>query len=80
MTRLLTIDEAAVALNVHPNTIRAMLPRLGAVDLHRGSKGKRLIRIPERAIEAYLRECEILPPVPARRTARPTYKLERRRA
>ena len=79
MTRLLTIDEAADALGVHPNTIRGMLPRLGAVDLNQGRAGKRLIRIPEKAIEAYLRECVILPPMPVRQK-RPSYTLERRRA
>lgn len=79
MTKLLTIDEAAEAMSVHPNTVRSLLSRLGAIDLNQGRKGKRLIRIPEKNIEAYLRESVILPPMP-KRTARPTYKLERRRA
>ena len=80
MTRLLTVEEAAEQLSVHPNTVRAMLPKLGAVDLSRGEGKRRLIRIPEAALEAYLRECEILRPATAKRAPKTTWKLERRRA
>lgn len=79
MTRLLTIEEAAEAMSVHPNTIRSLLPRLGAVDLNQGRAGRRLIRIPEKNLEAYLRDSVILPPLPARQK-RTSYTLERRRA
>ena len=79
MTRLLTIEEAAEAMSVHPNTIRSLLPRLGAIDLNQGRKGNRLIRIPEKGIEAYLRDSIILQPLPIRQK-KPSYKLERRRA
>jgi len=78
--KLLTINAAAEVLSVSPDTIRRMLPRLGAVDLNGGRKGKRLIRIPEERIKDYLHDCTILPPVPSRQ-ARPTeFHLERRRA
>lgn len=66
MQKYLTIDEAAEALSVHTSTIRRLLPALGAVDLTQGMGGKRLIRIPETAIMAYLRKCLILPPIPAK--------------
>lgn len=59
----LTIEKTAEMLAVHPNTIRRMLPQLGAVDLTNGRGGKRLVRIPERAVEIYLRDCAILPPI-----------------
>ena len=70
MIKLLTIEEAAAALSVCPNTVRSMLARLGAVDLNQGRRGKRLIRIPEKNIEAYLRDSLILPPMPVRRIVR----------
>lgn len=67
MTRFLTIDEVAEVLSVHPNTVRKLLPDLGAVDLSNGKGDRRTIRIPETALNAYLRDCVILPPIPARR-------------
>lgn len=80
MTRYLTIRQAAEALNVSDDTIRRMLPQLGAVDMTGGGK-KRLIRIPERALEAYLNGCTIRSPIPARRKPAPTeWHIERRRA
>ena len=63
----LTIAQAAEMLGVHANTVRRMLPQLGAVDLTRGRGGKRLIRIPEAALQRYLRGCLIPPPMRGRR-------------
>ena len=63
MTRYMTIDQVADALSVHANTIRRMLPQLGAIDLTGGKGGKRLIRIPETAVTAFLRERMILAPI-----------------
>jgi len=83
MTQYLTISDAAEALSVSVNTIRAMLPKLGAVDLKGGSGKNRMIRIPEDAITAYLRECGI--PDPAAvieiQTTKPKepFRLERRK-
>lgn len=68
--KYLTIQQAAEALAVSEDTIRRMLPKLGAVDLTAGRGGKRLIRIPETAITKYLRECVILPPLEIRRRKR----------
>lgn len=79
----LTIDEAADALGVCVNTIRKLLPELGAVDVLKGSNGKkRLIRIPEWAIEAYLDGCRIIPPKAAVKKPKPktVMKIERRKA
>lgn len=80
MTKYLTIQQAAEALAVSRDTIRRMLTKLGAVDLTGGAGGKRLIRIPEKALSAYLTDCEIYAPQPARRPAAAGFKLERRRA
>lgn len=66
----LTIEQTAEMLAVHPNTIRRMLPQLGAVDLTMGAKGKRLVRIPERAVEIFLRDCTIQPMTRERRKTR----------
>ena len=57
--KLLTIEQTAEILNVHPDTVRRMLPRLDAKDLTQGTKGKRIIRIPETALNKYLRDCTI---------------------
>lgn len=76
-TRYLTIRQVADLLNVCENTVRRMLPLLGAVDLSGG--GKRLIRIPETALASYLHGQTILPPV-AKGQKRTEFKLERRRA
>ena len=70
MGRLMTIQQAAELLSVSEDTIRRMLPKLGAVDLAGGKGGKRLIRIPETALNKYLRECEILPPLKIERRKR----------
>ena len=77
--KYLTIEQAAEALAVSTDTIRRMLPRLGAVDLNDGLKGKRLIRIPERALTDYLNGCVIRDPV-MKQVRATSYKLERRRA
>ena len=77
----LTINKAASALSVSVNTLRRMLPLLGAVDIKKGAGKNRQIRIPVEGIERYLSGCEIhgadidpgaKPNVPLR--------LERRRA
>lgn len=75
--RLLTIEQTAEMLSVHPNTIRSMLEKLGAVDLSQGGK-KRLLRIPESNIERYIRDCTITRP--ERRTTAREWLIERRRA
>ena len=81
MTKLLTIRDAAENLSVSINTIRSLLPKLGAVDMRNGAGKNRMIRIPEDAILAYLRGCEIVQPepIPAVTKAKP-FRLERRRA
>ena len=79
MTQMLTINQAAERLNIHPNTIRNHLTQFGAVDMHGGRSKNRLIRIPEDFIEKYIQGCVIQPPVTTRQ-ARPTIKkLERRK-
>lgn len=84
MTRYLTIQQAAETLSVSEDTIRRMLPRLGATDLMGGRGKKRMVRIPEDRLTAYLHDNMILSrvEVETRAMARKTtgYKLERRRA
>lgn len=88
MTNYLTINDAAKRLSVSVNTIRSMLTKLGAVDLKRGNGKNRMIRIPEEAIEAYLRGCAIPRPVSiaelrelaAAEKEQQPFRLERRRA
>ncbi len=81
MNRYLTIQQAAEMLSISTDTIRRMLPELGAVDLAGGKGGKRLIRIPETALNQYLRECEILPPMKIERMrAQKPFYIERRKA
>jgi excisionase family DNA binding protein len=77
--KYLTIEQTAEALAVSTDTIRRMLPRLGAVDLNRGAAGRRLIRIPEESIRDYLSDCAILPPAPAPRAVKHDWKIARRR-
>ena len=77
--KYLTIEQTAEALAVSTDTIRRMLPRLGAVDLNRGTAGRRLIRIPEESVRDYLSDCAILPPAPAPRAAKHDWKIARRR-
>lgn len=81
MTNYLTIRDAAEKLSVSINTIRSLLPKLGAVDMRGGAGKNRMIRIPEDAILAYLRGCEIVQPdqEPAAITQK-VFRLERRRA
>lgn len=81
MTNYLTIRDAAEKLSVSINTLRSLLPKLGAVDMRGGAGKNRMIRIPEDAILAYLRGCEIVQPAlePAENTPR-VFRLERRRA
>lgn len=84
MTRLLTIDDTAALLSVSVNTVRSLLPQLGAVDIRRGTGRNRTIRIPEESIQAYLRGCGICQPPSneeLRREAKPTkpFRLERRK-
>ena len=75
MSRLMTIQQAAEMLGVSTDFVRRKLPELGAVDLNRGASDRRMIRIPETAINAYLRGCEIMKPLPMRRV-----HIERRKA
>lgn len=74
--RLLTIEQAAEVLAVHPNTVRSLLPKIGAVDLSQGGK-KRLLCIPESNLERYVRDCTITRP--ERRTTAREWHIERRR-
>ena len=80
MGKYLTIQQAAEMLAVSTDTIRRMLPKLDAVDLTGGKGNKRLIRIPEKALTAYLTDCEIYAPQPVRKVTKADFKLERRRA
>lgn len=77
--KYLTIEQTAEALAVSTDTIRRMLPRLGAVDLNRGAAGRRLIRIPEESVRDYLSDCAILPPAPVPRAVKHDWKIARRR-
>lgn len=66
---MLTIEQAAESLGVSSKTIRTILPDLGAVDLLGGRGQRRIIRIPEDAIMAYLSKCRIMAePKPQKRT------------
>lgn len=69
--KLLTLEEAASALGVHKNTLRALLPKIGYVDLHRGKGERRLIRVRESDLAAYVARCAVQPKLTL---------LERRRA
>ena len=60
MTRLLTVNEAARVLGVHPNTVRARLTELGAVDLNHGRSAYRMIRIPEHRVLMYISKGEMI--------------------
>lgn len=80
MTEYLTIKQAAERLAVNHNTIRRMLPRLGAVDIAEKTARKRLIRIPVDALEGFLRGCEILPQVTIKSRPQKEFFLERRHA
>ena len=88
MTNYLTIRDAAEKLSVSINTIRSLLPQLGAVDMRGGAGKNRMIRIPEDAILAYLSGCEIPRPLSfaelqelaAEEENPKPFRLERRRA
>ena len=75
--KYLTINAAAEALSVHPNTIRNHLTEFGAVDMHGGRSKNRLLRIPETVIDSIIRERAIRDPI-TKVAAKPSYKLERR--
>ena len=80
MEKHLTIAQTAEKLGVHENTVRRMLPMLRATDLTHGRGKRRMIRIPEDAVEEYLREGLILPPDTTKPARPTTYHFERRRA
>lgn len=63
---MLTIAQAAERLGVSRDTIRRLLPDLCAVDLMRG-KGRRLVRIPEASLDAYVNGARIQAATPTRR-------------
>ena len=57
--QMLTIEQAAACLGISQKTVRSILPDLGAVDLLGGRGQRRIIRMPEAAMEAYLSKCRI---------------------
>lgn len=67
--KLLTLEEAASALGVHKNTLRALLPKIGYVDLRRGKGERRLIRVRESDLAAYVARCAVKPKIEERRGA-----------
>lgn len=75
MNRLLTVNEASEYLGLSQTKVRAILPRLGAVDLSRGEGKQRCIRIPWDGIRSYLDECRIRQPI-----ASYDFTVSRRRA
>lgn len=68
--KLLTLEEAAEVLGVHKNTLRTLLPKIGWVDLRRGKGERRLIRVRESDLAAYVARCAV----------QPKLTVERRRA
>lgn len=69
--QMLTIEQAAACLGISQKTVRLILPDLGAVDLLGGRGQRRIIRIPEAALEAYLSKCRIKEaPKPEKRRAK----------
>lgn len=69
--QMLTVKQAAESMGVSEKTIRSILPELGAVDLMAGRGQRRIIRIPESALDAYLSRCRIVAsPEPQMRTRR----------
>ena len=79
--RLYTVAQTADLLAVSQKTVRALVDRyeLEAVDLRQGKGGKRLIRIPETAVDRYIRSSAIAPVI-NKRAPRREWHLERRRA
>jgi excisionase family DNA binding protein len=76
MSKLLSIREAAEALNVSPNTVRGLCKRR-KIRHERHGLGRGVIRIPPDAIEEYrssvtVRPSDIqrLPPAPVRKRLR----------
>ena len=79
MTQYMTIGQAAERLAVDHKTVRRMLESIGAVDVGRPGAKRRTIRIPEEALERFLRGREITKAVTAQRAVGTTYYFERRR-
>ena len=80
MQQYLTIQQAAERLAVDEKTIRRMLTRIGAVNMARPGARRRLIRIPEDALERFLQGCAIRPPMPMATRNVTEIRFERRRA
>lgn len=72
---MLTVKQAAASLGVSEQIIRSILPELGAVDLLNGKSRKRLIRIPEDKLDAYLKSCRIQTAAAPAKTTKPTLDL-----
>ena len=81
VSELLTIAQGAERLNVHENTVRRLLPLLGAVNIARPGAGRRTIRIPAAALERYLAGGSIYPVArsSAARPANESWRIPRRR-
>lgn len=60
---MLTIKEVAIRLQCDESTVRKLLSELQAVDLKQGKSKKRMIRIPEKGLDDYLKKCCVLPDV-----------------
>ena len=75
--QMLTIEQAAESLGISQKTVRLLLPDLGAVDLLGGKGQRRIIRIPEEALHAYLSKCRIQDePKRPRRKRKPDQQLD----
>ena len=72
---MLTVKQAAASLGVSEQIIRSILPELGAVDLLNGKSRKRLIRIPEDKLDAYLKSCRIQTAAAPAKTTKPSLDL-----
>lgn len=79
MGALLTIQAVAERMNVHPNTVRRMLPRLGAVDISAPGAGRRTLRIPEASLERFIRQGEVVDVGQDRRAAAADWRIPRKR-
>ena len=70
---MLTVDQAAVRLNVSVKTIRDLI-RTGKLGHYRIGTGRGVIRISEEALDRHLTECEVresvAPSQPTRRERR----------
>jgi len=76
---LLTIKEVGSRLGVHENTVRRMLPALGAVDIARPGAGRRTLRIPEASLERFIRQGEVVDVGQDRRAAAADWRIPRKR-